>query len=188
MIEPFSQAGFSSDHTLHAEALGRHLQHLRQLRGWSLSRLANDAGVAKSNLSRLEQGNGNPTLDTLWRLASCLDVPFGTLIKPVTTALDDQGVQVQLIDQGDSQPAVDVYWMRLDPDVYRLSAAHPAGVHETVTVISGRLTTGPEYQSHTLGPGQSITFAADRPHLYASNHQATSATVTIVYHPPETSR
>ena len=175
MIEPFSQASFSSDDTLHAEALGRHLQHLRQLRGWSLSRLASDAGVAKSNLSRLEQGNGNPIRSLLVELT-------------VTTALDDQGVQVQLIDQGDSQPAVDVYWMRLDPDVYRLSEAHPAGVHETVTVISGRLTTGPEHESHTLGPGQSVTFAADRPHLYASDNQATCATLTIVYHPPETSR
>ena len=58
--------------------LGQHLQSLRLARGWSLSQLAAAAGSAKSNLSRLEQGNGNPTLDTIWRLAVQLGVPFGT--------------------------------------------------------------------------------------------------------------
>ena len=63
---------------LSLETLGRHLQSLRVARGWSLSGLAAAAGVAKSNLSRLEQGNGNPTLDTIWRLAVQLNVPSAT--------------------------------------------------------------------------------------------------------------
>ena len=60
--------------------LGRNLQKLRLDKGLSLSKLAADAGIAKSNLSRLEQGTGNPTIDTIWRLAVQLDVPFGSLV------------------------------------------------------------------------------------------------------------
>ncbi len=75
--------------------LGRHIQLLRTERGLSLSQLAADAGIAKSNLSRIEQGEGNPTLDTIWRLAMQLDVPFGNLVAPVSGApLGEDGVEV----------------------------------------------------------------------------------------------
>lgn len=67
---------------LSLNTLGQHLQALRLERGWSLSQLANEAGITKSNLCRLEQGNGNPTRDTLWRLAVQLNLPFGTLVAP----------------------------------------------------------------------------------------------------------
>ena len=87
------------DH-LALSTLGQHLQRLRQERGLSLSQLAAAAGIAKSNLSRLEQGNGNPTLDTIWRLAVQLNMPFGTLVAPITVPLGEDGVQVRLIDQG----------------------------------------------------------------------------------------
>ena len=72
------------------ETLGRHLQSLRVARGWSLSGLAAAAGVAKSNLSRLEQGNGNPTLDTIWRLAVQLNVPFGNLVAPIRVPVGEE--------------------------------------------------------------------------------------------------
>lgn len=181
MIDDHLRLGPMPEASIDAEALGRHLQQLRETRGWSLSRLANDAGIAKSNLCRLEQGNGNPTLDTLWRLAAQLEVPFGTLIKPVTAVLDDQGVQIQLIDQGHDRPSVDVYWMHLDAQVERWSLGHPKGVRETITVISGSLRTGAEELTRTLAPGDSHSFAADGPHLYATEDQASSAIVTIVY-------
>lgn len=74
------------------DTLGRHLQSLRLARGLSLSQLAADAGMAKSNLSRLEQGNGNPTLDTIWRLAGRLNVPFGNLVAPISVPVSDDGV------------------------------------------------------------------------------------------------
>lgn len=90
--------------SLSLSTLGLHIQALRLERGWSLSQLANAAGIAKSNLSRLEQGNGNPTLDTIWRLAVQLNVPFGTLVSPLSVPLDEDGVQVRLIDQGIDTP------------------------------------------------------------------------------------
>ena len=67
------------------DILGRNLQSIRVSKGLSLSQLAQDAGIAKSNLSRIEQGSGNPTLDTLWRLAIQLDVPFGCLVASMNT-------------------------------------------------------------------------------------------------------
>ena len=103
--------------------LGLHLQALRKTQGFSLSQLASAAGIAKSNLCRLEQGNGNPTLDTIWRLAVQLNVPFGTLVAPISVPLGEDGVQVQLIDQGKGVPQVDAYWMRCAPNTLRHAEA-----------------------------------------------------------------
>ena len=48
----------------------------------SLTELAKRAGIAKSTLSQLENGTGNPSLETLWALGTALGVPLSRLIDP----------------------------------------------------------------------------------------------------------
>jgi transcriptional regulator with XRE-family HTH domain len=48
----------------------------------SLTELAKRAGIAKSTLSQLESGAGNPSLETLWALGTALGVPLSRLIDP----------------------------------------------------------------------------------------------------------
>ncbi|NDL70829.1 helix-turn-helix domain-containing protein [Vreelandella alkaliphila] len=166
---------------LSLNTLGQHLQALRLERGWSLSHLANKAGIAKSNLCRLEQGNGNPTLDTIWRLAVQLNVPFGTLVAPINVPLGEDGVQVQLIDQGKGVPQVDAYWMRCAPHTLRHAEAHTRGTQETLTLISGWLEVGPEGATTVLTPGETKTFPADQPHCYRTQDQEATMLLTVTY-------
>lgn len=163
------------------ETLGRHLQSLRLARGLSLSQLASDAGIAKSNLSRLEQGCGNPTLDTIWRLSLQLKVPFGDLIAPMQVPVGDQGVTVRLIDQGTDLPAVDAYWMSCAPFTERNADAHAAGTVESITLISGQLEVGTATDLKVLRAGDSHRFAADLPHRYRTGEYWATALLTIVY-------
>ncbi|MDH4573784.1 helix-turn-helix domain-containing protein [Salinicola acroporae] len=167
------------------ETLGRHLQALRQAQGLSLTQLAAQAEIAKSNLSRLEQGIGNPTIDTLWRLAKQLGVPFGTLVAPVATPVEENGVSVHLVEQSHHQrhdePAVDVYLMRCAPGTIRQAEPHPPGTRETLQVIEGRVSVGPAGESRQLAAGEIFTFAADRPHDYRVSDMGATLLVTIVY-------
>ncbi|RDE19839.1 XRE family transcriptional regulator [Motiliproteus coralliicola] len=163
------------------ETIGRHLQELRIERGWSLSQLAAAAGIAKSNLSRLEQGNGNPTLDTIWRLAMQLNVPFGNLVAPISVPVGEEGVQVRLIDQGKDEPQVDVYWMTCAPHTQREAEPHTPGTRESITVISGQLEVGTLEDRQKLSAGETHTFDADSPHLYRAGENWASLMVTIVY-------
>lgn len=168
------------------DALGHHLQRLRHQCGLSLSQLAADAGIAKSNLSRLEQGNGNPTLDTIWRLATRLQVPFGDLIAPLSVPVEDAGVQVRLIDQGNGEPRVDAYWMRCAPHTLRQAEPHSAGTREAITLLSGQLEIGTQDGTRLLSAGQSHSFAADRPHLYRAGDIGATLLVVIIYAGEET--
>jgi transcriptional regulator with XRE-family HTH domain len=55
-------------------ALGAQLRAFRTLRGWTQEALAGRADLAPRHLQKVEAGEVNVTLCTLWRLASALGV------------------------------------------------------------------------------------------------------------------
>ncbi len=65
-----------------ARFLSTTLKQLRQQRGWSLSRLAEATGVSKAMLGQIERNESSPTVATLWKIATGLNVPFSTFISP----------------------------------------------------------------------------------------------------------
>ncbi|NLQ16211.1 helix-turn-helix domain-containing protein [Marinomonas sp. M1K-6] len=166
--------------------LGRNLQNLRLAKGLSLSQLAQNAGIAKSNLSRIEQGDGNPTLETIWRLAMQLKVPFGDLVASIQSPLGENGVQVKLIDQGNDNPRVDVYWMSCAPHTIKRSDAHFTGTTESITLISGAIQAGENDNLHDLALGASLTFSADKPHSYRTGDLWATLIMIITYPKQET--
>jgi len=54
----------------------------RQARGWSLSKLADETGVSKAMLGQIERNESSPTVSTLWKIATGLNVPFSAFITP----------------------------------------------------------------------------------------------------------
>lgn len=58
------------------------LRMLRHQRGWSLSRLAEISGVSKAMLGQIERNESSPTVATLWKIATGLNVPFSMFISP----------------------------------------------------------------------------------------------------------
>lgn len=163
------------------QRLGHHITALRQQRTWSLSFLADRAGIAKSSLSRLEQGKGNPTLDTLWRLALQLETPFSTLIAATQTSVTDDDISVSLLKHHHGTLPVDVYLMTLAPSAVRHAHAHATGTRETLQVIDGNLWAGTDQAPITLDIGEVHHFAADQPHLYKAGSAGATAVVTIFY-------
>src|SRR3954451_1866845 len=61
-------------------ALAAHLRRLRVAAHPSLSELARATGVGKATLSAIENGRGNPTVETLAALADALGVPVVDLL------------------------------------------------------------------------------------------------------------
>ena len=167
------------------QTLGQHLQQLRLARGISLSQLAAEAGIAKSNLSKIEQGKSNPTLDTLWRIAVQLNTPFGNLVAPIDMLVGDDDFQIRLLDQSDESPKVDAYWMNCAANSQHNSEPHLPGTSETITMIRGQLEIGTANSSVLLAAGQSYTFSAYQPHFYRSHEQGATCLMTVVYNDPE---
>jgi transcriptional regulator with XRE-family HTH domain len=62
-------------------ALAANVRELRMQRGLSQERLALEADVDRTLVSKIERVIANPTLDVLARLAAALEVPFIRLFK-----------------------------------------------------------------------------------------------------------
>ena len=62
-------------------ALGEAVRQLREKRGFTQERLAQDAGVTTGTVSLVERGRSNPSWGTIKRIAAALGVSMGELGK-----------------------------------------------------------------------------------------------------------
>jgi transcriptional regulator with XRE-family HTH domain len=151
----------------------------RERAGLSLSGLARMAGIAKSTLSQLESGMGNPSVETLWALSVALDVPFSRLVdhpsRPrVTVVRRGEGVAVAserahyvatLLASCPPNARRDIYLLSVEPGPPRESDPHSPGTVEHAVVGSGRALIGPTGEPVELGPGDYIAYPGDIPHI-----------------------
>ncbi|WP_261642906.1 helix-turn-helix domain-containing protein [Erwinia mallotivora] len=160
------------------------LARVRKSRGLSLSGLAETSGIGKATLSGIEAGRGNPTIETVWRLAHALGVTFGELISQEhdqSVESSSSGVSVRLINKQSSPFVIETYVMEMAPHTKRLAEAHMPGVEENVVVLKGRALTGPQSEPVFLSAGKSCSFAGDTPHIYQSLDEQTSMMVSVIY-------
>lgn len=173
-------------------AFAQVLQGRRRQSGLSLSELARAAGIAKSNLSRLESGEGNPSLETLWALSGALGVSVSDLIEP-------QSGQARLVRRGEAAdmraeaadygvtllsrcPAGatrDLYRVTFQPGEAKVSTPHATASVEHVVLLSGRARVGPVGAEEELLPGDYLTFPAAREHVYEALEPDTEALIVI---------
>src|SRR6056297_3663613 len=62
--------------------LGARVRELRKARGWTLEQAAKQAGLARSTLSKIENGQMSPTYDALKKLALGLEISVPQLFTP----------------------------------------------------------------------------------------------------------
>lgn len=62
--------------------LALNMKHLRRVQGVAQERLALDAEVDRTVVSKIERQVGNPSLDTLLKLANRLDTTVSALLAP----------------------------------------------------------------------------------------------------------
>ena len=69
--------------------IGSQVRHYRTDRNWTQGELAEKADLSLDMIGRLERGTATPSLDSLFRLASVLEVPPAVLLGGLP--LDDRG-------------------------------------------------------------------------------------------------
>ncbi len=66
--------------------LGQRVRELRKARGWTLDQAAGQAGLARSTLSKIENGQMSPTYDAVKKLAEGLKISVPQLFTPAGKA------------------------------------------------------------------------------------------------------
>jgi transcriptional regulator with XRE-family HTH domain len=152
----------------------------------TLSALAEQAGVAKSTVSLIERGQGNPSIDTVWAIATALGIPFTSLFHDepsfddVSVVREDDGSAIAVdragIERGGlavrrlltrtGGALIEIYTLVFDEGTVQHAEAHAVGLFEHIIVAAGRIEISSDSFNEVLGPGDLISFRADRPHAY----------------------
>lgn len=69
------------------------IRFLRLERGWSQERLAEESGLSRDAISRIERGDRQPSLETLQRIADALEVSLSSLVDPGKPSPADAGAR-----------------------------------------------------------------------------------------------
>jgi transcriptional regulator with XRE-family HTH domain len=175
-------------------AIAEALRTERERAGLSLTEVARRAGIAKSTLSQLESGAGNPSVETLWALGVALGVPFSQLVEPqppqVRVVRASEGARIPsdqaiftgtLLAAGTVNARRDVYRIEIEPGSVRKAESHIPGSVEHVVIAAGRMLAGPANAPIELGPGDYATFRGDIPHSYEALEPGTWA-ILIMEH------
>jgi transcriptional regulator with XRE-family HTH domain len=155
------------------------LRRERARAGLSLTELARRAGIAKSTLSQLEAGAGNPSVETLWALAVALGVPFSRLVDPPSRRVEviraGEGLIVHseqsaytatMLSSGPPGARRDIYRLSSEPGTPRLAQPHMAGTVEHLVLSAGRVLAGPVDAPVELAPGDYVRYPGDVPHVF----------------------
>jgi transcriptional regulator with XRE-family HTH domain len=164
-------------------AVAATVRGLRHARGLSAEHLAARAGVSKGALVALENATANPNLATLVRIADALTVSVSTLVEqrpPRAVLISDAaaaeplwrgpgGGTARLLLTTPTAAPVELWRWHLAAGEAYDSHPHPAGIVETVTVISGAAVITVDGTDYPLGAGMTATFAADAAHSYRAD-------------------
>ncbi|SFQ51875.1 Helix-turn-helix [Amycolatopsis arida] len=161
------------------DVIAASLRRERRRAGLSLAEVARRAGVAKSTLSQLEAGVGNPSVETLWALGVALDVPFSRLVDPPRPAVQviraGEGPAIHseradyvatLLSACPPQARRDLYLISVQPGAARESAPHMPGVVEHVVLSTGRALVGLADEPTELAPGDYVAYPGDVAHVF----------------------
>jgi transcriptional regulator with XRE-family HTH domain len=154
------------------------LQRERRRVGLSLAEVPRRAGIAKSTLSQLESGTGNPSVETLWSLSVALDVPFARLVESrrpkvqvirvgegPTLASDRADYVATLLAACPPNARRDIYLVSAQPGRPRESDPHMPGVVEHVVLSTGRALVGVADDPVELVPGDYMAYPGDVAHV-----------------------
>ena len=177
-------------------AVGTRIKAIRKEHGLTLEELSLKCGVSKSMLSQIETESVNPTIATVWKIASGLNIEFRALLegkeepsgaihlsrRKDATILDLAEGRVHLIVLSPLEMVDDLemYLLQMDEGAVMDSRAHHPGCEEYLTVLDGEVeVTAGEHTEH-LGAEDYIIYAADVPHtIQAAGDKPAKAHLTV---------
>lgn len=160
------------------ELVARNVKRLRAERKLSMAALASQAGLSKQTLSKIEQGEGNPTLGTLEAIgmalgtsARALITEWGSSIRVQSSVsanwVDTSNGNVRMLEQLYGSGYVRSVIVRL-ASTQSGAPAEPlsSGALHQVYVIEGEAEVGPVGQTVQLTIGDYVKFPADTAHVF----------------------
>jgi len=175
--------------------IGERLRALMKDEDPNWDSLSQFLGSDTQDLLALSNGQIEPTLNLLWKVANALGVPFGTLMPsnfnrsdavtkkdtgPVI-ASSDGGLISRALTPPQGKRFIELYEVTIAPHHLASSEAHGAGTIESLVVVRGHveIIVGKQPKQR-LDEGDSFIFEADVPHSYRNLSDSESLLYLVI--------
>lgn len=173
-----------------SRSLAEALRRFRAGRAWTLDELATRSGVSRRLIVQIEQGEANPSIGTLLRIADALEVTLTDLVSAQEATLVGVRAPSEASElwQGPaggrallevSRGPLELWSWTVEPGERHESEPHHPGALELIKVRGGTLTLDVGDESVQVKAGHSAWFDASRQHAYR-NSTTTPVTFTLV--------
>lgn len=177
------------------KVIGENLKRIRKEKKMSMARLSELSGISKGMLSQIENGETNPTINTIWKICSGLDIPYTALFEEeeaetVTIIKKDQ-VSLQNLDDnaslylyyGDTnQRTFELFQMEIKAGQEHKSVGHSLKSEEYIMVLEGNLKMVIDGKEYDLAADDAISFDANQEHTYINTGSDLLKFVLIIYY------
>lgn len=171
------------------DLVGPRLRRIREQRGFTLTVAATHAGISKSNLSRLENGQRRPSLELLLPLAQVYRVPIDDLVG--APDVGDPRIRLKprrlngrtvlpLTRSGGVQA-----WKIVIPASQSKPRPRTHDGFEWLYVLTGRMRLVLGDQDLVLGVGEAVEFDTQVPHWFGSTGDGPAEVLSIFGRPGE---
>ena len=169
--------------------VGRRLRGIREQRGLTLVQAAEETGISKSTLSRLENGQRRPTLELLLPLAWTYRVPLDDLVGAPDVGdpriwLKPRRVKERTVVPLTSEGSVQA-WKILIPAALCEPRLRSHEGTEWLYVLSGKLRVIVGDEDFVLGVGEAFEFDTGPPHWFGSTGEGSVEAISIFSRPGE---
>ena len=175
------------------EIIAENLKRLRAERGFSLGKLSELSGVSKVMLSQIEKGESNPTINTLWKIASGLQVSYTKLIdeqiesplvirREESVTVEHEGYRVYHYNTANPARDFEFFHSALDAQREFTSEGHGVNTHEYLLVTRGEMLLLYGGEEYLLRAGDFIHFDCTHPHTYCNRGKGVAEFTNIVYY------
>ena len=179
------------------DVIGKKLRELRRASRMTLKQVAKKAGCTESYISQLENGNANPSISTLKKIAAVFNVQIIDFFidhgeeTPVVVRKDER-IDIELKDGGKTHIQSMVKNTKNKRMVAFYTTIEPGGGssglyshigEEFGLILSGEMELTIEEKTYSLKEGDSFYFSSTRPHGFA-NKGRKDVVVAWVVSPP----
>jgi transcriptional regulator with XRE-family HTH domain len=177
-----------------AVPLARTVRRGRSDRGWTLDAFALRSGVSRRLIVQIEQGQANPSIGTLLRLAEALGLTLSALLgeePALAYSIERRGDERELWSGARggsgrlliSHGPLELWSWELAPGESHESEPHRAGSWEILSVSNGALRVDVGDETFALGLGDRAWIDGARPHAYRNAGRRTTRFAMVVLEP-----
>ena len=176
--------------------IATNLNELRTERNLTLGQLSKISGISKTMLSDIEKGDSNPTINTIWKIANGLNVPYTRLMENIEKEATVIRKSEPTVQTGETEhyriycyftntPVrnFELFYVELDANSSNATIGHSEKAQEYIYIIQGELVLHTEMGDHTLGAGDALVFDSSINHTYINKKDVLLTFLVINFYP-----